>query len=111
MVLYGWGRNAEAVKYPSGVAFSIGEGTDITHLVLQIHYVSGRTLDDSSGIVLHLSEEASEKTASVLMYASFFVVPPGRDRHPIRNKCCYSGFEPIHTVAFRVHTHELGRYC
>eukprot|EP00210_Caulerpa_lentillifera_P005706 g5457.t1 len=109
VVLYGWGRNAASIQYPSGVAFSIGSGTDITSLVLQIHYVSGRSLDDASGIVLKLSEEASEKTASVLMYASFFSIPPRQNRYPVRNKCCYSGFEPIHTVAFRVHTHELGR--
>ena len=33
---YGWGRNAEKVEYPDGVAFSIGEGTSTSSLVLQV---------------------------------------------------------------------------
>lgn len=37
-ILYAWARNAEALELPDGVAFEIGKGTEIKHLVLQIHY-------------------------------------------------------------------------
>lgn len=33
---YGWGRNAEKVEYPEGVAFSVGTGTNMRFLILQV---------------------------------------------------------------------------
>ena len=56
-----------------------------------------------------LNKEASERTASMIMYAAGFEIPPRVEKHPVENECCYSGFEPLTTVAFRVHTHEMGR--
>ncbi len=39
-VLYGWGRNAPPLALPTGVGFSVGKGTGIQAVVLQVR--SGR---------------------------------------------------------------------
>ena len=36
LVLYGWGKNAPAVELPEGVGFSVGRGTSIQAVVLQV---------------------------------------------------------------------------
>jgi hypothetical protein len=36
LVLYGWGKNAPAVELPEGVGFSVGRGTGIQAVVLQV---------------------------------------------------------------------------
>ena len=36
LVLYGWGKNAPAVALPEGVGFSVGKGTGIQAVVLQV---------------------------------------------------------------------------
>ena len=38
-------------------------------------------------------------------------MPPGKPSHRVSSSCCYSGFEPLHATAFRIHTHELGRFA
>ena len=37
-VLYGWGKNAPAMSVPQGAAFSVGPGTSIRAVVLQVRY-------------------------------------------------------------------------
>lgn len=36
VVLYGWGRNAPAIALPERVGYSVGPGTGIRTLVLQV---------------------------------------------------------------------------
>ena len=77
---------------------------------LQIHYGVDRPDDDStSGMVLNLTEAHVPFSAGMLMYASTFIIPAKAPEHLVPNKCCYSGFEPAHGFAYRVHTHILGR--
>eukprot|EP00803_Ostreobium_quekettii_P002596 evm.model.scf_760EXC.6 EVM.evm.TU.scf_760EXC.6 scf_760EXC:55513-65279(+) len=108
-VLYGWGRNAPKLELPDGVGFSVGGEGGLNHLVLQVHYLQVRPPDDHSGVSLTLSTEAYKYSAGMMAYAINFKVPPGKPSHLINNTCCYSGLEPVRTVAFRVHTHWLGR--
>jgi hypothetical protein len=35
-VLYGWGKNAPAMTVPEGAGFSVGPGTSIRSVVLQV---------------------------------------------------------------------------
>jgi hypothetical protein len=36
-------------------------------------------------------------------------IPPKTPSYLVPTKCCYTGFEPAHGFAYRVHTHALGR--
>lgn len=109
LVLYGWGRNAPAVKLPANTAYSVGAGTGATTLVLQVHYLNLRPPNDTSGVALRLSERPARYSAGLVAYASSFTIPPGKPAHLVENECCYTGFEPARGFAFRVHAHALGR--
>jgi peptidylamidoglycolate lyase len=43
------------------------------------------------------------------MFASGFVIPANAPNHHVVMQCCYDGPQPLSAVAFRVHTHALGR--
>lgn len=76
---------------------------------VQIHFAVERPQQDVSGVKLQISNEHIPFSAGMLMYASSFHIPPQQEEHLIPTRCCYSGFEPAHGFAFRVHTHGLGR--
>jgi hypothetical protein len=75
----------------------------------QVHYEKGRPAGDAPGFGLSLSPRPTRNAAGMLTFASRFAVPPGKPSHRVASACCYAGFEPLHALAFRVHTHELGR--
>ena len=43
------------------------------------------------------------------MFASGFVIPAATPSYHVPMQCCYDGPQPLTAVAFRVHTHLLGR--
>jgi len=43
------------------------------------------------------------------MFATGFVIPADTPSHHVAMQCCYDGPQPLTAVAFRVHTHTLGR--
>lgn len=108
-VLYGWGKNAPAIVLPEGVGYSVGPGTGIRALVLQVHYLDIRPANDTSGIKLRLSDQAVPYSAGMVAFAAAFSIPPRQPSTLVPNSCCYSGWEPLHGFATRVHTHGLGR--
>lgn len=108
-VLYGWGKNAPAVHLPEGTGFSVGPGTATQTVVLQVHYLNLRPAGDASGVRLHFSSKPQPFAAGLIAYASGFTIPPLTKSHLVPNDCCYSGFEPLHAFAVRVHTHSLGK--
>ena len=77
--------------------------------LLQVHYSSVRPPADRSGVRLKLTDAALPFSAGMMMFASYFTIPPGLPSHHVPTRCCYSGFEPTHGFAYRVHTHALGR--
>ncbi|KAK9837060.1 hypothetical protein WJX84_000291 [Apatococcus fuscideae] len=109
-VMYGWGRGADAMHLPPGTSFSVGPGTAVAHVVLQIHYMGKRPEKDESGVRLSLTRQPQPLAAGMLHFASWFSIPPRQPSHHIDNRCCFNGFEPAEGFAFRVHTHLLGRY-
>lgn len=74
-----------------------------------MHYLNGRPANDTSGLVLHLSGKAVDYSAGMAAFAASFVIPPRTPRTLAPNACCYSGWEPLHGFAARVHTHGMGR--
>ncbi|EFN58531.1 hypothetical protein CHLNCDRAFT_34137 [Chlorella variabilis] len=106
-VLYGWGKNAPAMAVPDGAGFSVGPGTSIRTVVLQMHYLNGRPANDTSGLTLRLSPQEVPNSAGMVAFASAFFIPPDTPETVVDNTCCYSGWEPLHGFATRVHTHAL----
>lgn len=107
-VLYGWGKNAPEVNLPEGVGFTVGPGTAITSVVLQVHYLKVRPHGDASGVRLAFSRQPVPYSAGMVAYASSFVIPPGKKSFPVPNTCCYNNFEPMKAIGYRVHTHAMG---
>ncbi|PSC71645.1 peptidyl-glycine alpha-amidating monooxygenase [Micractinium conductrix] len=110
-VLYGWGKNANAIALPDGVGYSVGPGTGVQALVLQMHFLVLRPPNDKSGsgLTLHLGEQPVPYSAGMIAYAAGFRLPPGQPSILVPNSCCYAGWEPLHGFAARVHTHSMGR--
>lgn len=108
-VLYGWGKNAPPVHLPAGAGFSVGPGSGTRSVVLQVHYLNLRPENDSSGVRLRLTPNPVPYSAGLVAFAATFSVPPRKESTLVPNECCYSGFEPLHGFASRVHTHALGR--
>ena len=83
----------------------------------QIHYLrpptnssaAGATPTDSSGVIMHITSQPVAKAAGILMFATSFVIPPRTPDYHVAMECCYDGPQPLTAVAFRVHTHALGR--
>lgn len=75
----------------------------------QMHYLNGRPANDTSGLVLHLSSTPVAYSAGMAAFATSFRIPPLTKSTLINNTCCYSGWEPLHGFAARVHTHAMGR--
>ena len=74
-----------------------------------MHYTHVRPPGDASGVRLRLTDAALPFSAGMMMYASYFQIPPRAPSHLVPVRCCYSGFEPARGFAYRVHTHALGR--
>jgi hypothetical protein len=74
-----------------------------------VHYTHKRPDGDKSGVRLKLTDDVLPFSAGMMMYASYFQIPPQTPSHLVPTRCCYAGFEPTHGFAFRVHTHALGR--
>jgi hypothetical protein len=106
---YGWGRNAPELQLPDGVGFSVGKGSGVRYIVMQVHYLQPKPAGDTSGVALTLQPTPVPFAAGMLSYASWFTIPPGKKEHLVPNSCCYAGFQPLTTFAVRVHTHTLGR--
>jgi len=58
---------------------------------------------------MHITTAPVAKAAGILMFATAFVIPPNTPDHHVTMECCYDGPQPLTAVAFRVHTHALGR--
>jgi peptidylamidoglycolate lyase len=52
---------------------------------------------------------AKSQPQGILMFASAFTIPARDPDYHVRMECCYDGPQPLSAVAFRVHTHTLGR--
>ena len=49
---YGWGRNAPKLELPKGVGFSVGKGSAVKWIVMQVHYLKEKPAGDNAGVRL-----------------------------------------------------------
>jgi hypothetical protein len=49
---YGWGRNADKLELPKGVGFSVGKGSAVKWIVMQVHYLKEKPAGDNAGVRL-----------------------------------------------------------
>lgn len=49
---YGWGRNADKLELPKGVGFSVGKGSAVKWIVMQVHYLKEKPVGDNAGVRL-----------------------------------------------------------
>ena len=55
-IIYGWARNADNLKLPDGVSFTL-DPEEIHYLVLQVHYSEVIAQPDTSSLALEISHE------------------------------------------------------
>lgn len=51
-IRYGWGRNAAKLELPKGVGYSIGKGSAVKWIVMQVHYLKEKPAGDNAGVRL-----------------------------------------------------------
>jgi len=109
--LFIWGRNAGPLVLPRGVSFKVGKSTQLTRVVLQIHYKKGAvTQGDQSGVVIHYSEEHQNLTAGIKSLHAGGVILPASKTY-LEAGCPLTGRQEIHPLYFLVHTHDLGTWA
>lgn len=114
-ILFGWALDAPAIELPPQVGFEIGGNTDISYLVLQVHYGNIKPFRDSpqmtdnSGIILETvsgQNHGISKLAGIYLLVSYGYVPIGLSKHTM--ECMIDDDNVIHPFRFRTHTHKLG---
>lgn len=71
--------------------------------------MNGRPAGDASGVDILLSGRLESRQLGMLSFAARFSIPPGQPAYDVSALCCVSGFQPLVPLAYRVHSHELGR--
>ncbi|XP_036330065.1 peptidylglycine alpha-hydroxylating monooxygenase [Rhagoletis pomonella] len=111
-ILYAWARDAPRLELPDGVGFKVGRETPIKYIVLQVHYAhidmfkDGNT--DDSGVYIDYTLRPLNKLAGVLLLGTGGVIPPKSVEH-METACEISENKTIHPIAYRTHTHSLGK--
>jgi hypothetical protein len=110
-LLYGWGRNAPPMHMPDEVGFRVGAGSGaFAALVLEVHYLEKQdaSSEGESGLDVVISSGKPAKSASMLAWASYFSLNPGKEEALVRATCTYEASRALKAFSFRVHTHERG---
>ncbi|KAF7642390.1 hypothetical protein LDENG_00258640 [Lucifuga dentata] len=112
-VMYAWARNAPPTKLPSGVGFKVGRNSELSYLVLQIHYGDISAFKDHhrdcSGLTLTMTTKPQLFIAGIYLLMSVdTVISPGKRVTNADIACDYTSY-PIYPFAFRTHTHHLGK--
>lgn len=61
---YGWGRNADKLELPKGVGFSVGKGSAVKWIVMQVHYLKEKPAGDNAGVRLRWAAAGIEPCSS-----------------------------------------------
>jgi len=108
-LLYGWGKNAPPMHMPEDVGFRVGEGA-FRVLVLEVHYLEKQSAGavGKSGLDVILASGRPKMSASVLAWASYFSLQPGKKDELVAATCAYEQSRELKAFGFRVHTHDRG---
>ncbi|XP_015108910.1 peptidylglycine alpha-hydroxylating monooxygenase [Diachasma alloeum] len=111
-ILYAWARDAPDLILPEGVGFKVGGDSPIEYLVLQVHYAhvdhfrGGKT--DDSGIFLRYTRQPMSKLAGVFVLGTAGGIPAWK-AEKMETACTLKENKTIHPIAYRTHTHSLGK--
>uniref|UniRef100_A0A1I8GTK7 Peptidylglycine monooxygenase n=1 Tax=Macrostomum lignano TaxID=282301 RepID=A0A1I8GTK7_9PLAT len=109
-IVYAWARNAPELRLPANTGFVIGGASSIQYIVIQVHYLHGRSQPDRSAVNLQLSSRPQPFTAGIfLMMAYSGSIQPGAQHATLDVSCKYSGSSEMRPFAFRTHAHALSR--
>ena len=74
-----WSLDADALIFPKDVSLTVGNNSNIRHLVLQVHYISKDKIPDTgdtSGVVVEYQTEQTEFAAGRARHSSCPPPPP-----------------------------------
>ena len=111
--LFGWAKDAAGIALPSHAGFELGPHSSIKTLVIQVHYA--KPLPDPNSAGVRMFYTPSRELAGISNYAgvvpgiaaSKLVIPPGVAKTSIPVTCAYTGDDPLHVFAYRVHAHDM----
>ena len=114
-VLFGWASDSDEHRLPGGVAYSVGPGTGILEVVLQVihvpvdqphppsplccdrilvltdaatcqvRYAAGRPAEDRSGFSLTVAAQTAPLAAGMVTFASLFTLPAKQPAYKVRH--------------------------
>ncbi|CAI9730823.1 peptidylglycine alpha-amidating monooxygenase-like [Octopus vulgaris] len=111
-ILYAWAKNADPAKLPCNVGFHIGKGSNISSLVMQVHYKNKFTdaqPADNSGLSLYVTKHKQKYAAGIFILDSDDgFIPKSTPLSNIDVSCKFPR-RVIYPFAFRTHAHNLGK--
>lgn len=114
-IIYAWAMDAPKLVLPEKVGFKVGKETEISFLILQVHYAHvDRFLNgdyDQSGIILSMVPGITKtvtKRAGVLLLGTLGHIQARSTEH-METSCRINQPIVMHPFAFRTHTHKLGK--
>ncbi|TNN08191.1 Peptidyl-glycine alpha-amidating monooxygenase A [Schistosoma japonicum] len=108
-ILYAWGMDAPALRFPLGVGYPAGLNSPIKGFELEVHYLNP-TKSDHSGLNLVVTDQIQPRIAGIfLLFSSDATIPPGEKNYAIDVSCRISSTMPVTLMAIRGHAHSMGR--
>lgn len=113
-IVYAWAMDAPELHLPPGVAFKVGDDTDIQYLVLQVHYkdvsffLPPKNETDVSGVTMITTDVPQPKRAGVYLMGTGGMLPAHATTY-FETACSYNDPYVMHPFAFRTHAHTHGR--
>ena len=113
--LFGWAKDAAGIALPTHAGFELGPHSSIKTLVIQVHFAKPLPEPSSAGVRMFYTP--SREIAGITEFAgvvpglaaSKLVIPPRTPKTTIPITCAYTGDEPLHVFAYRVHAHDMAR--
>ncbi|CAJ0574305.1 unnamed protein product, partial [Mesorhabditis spiculigera] len=107
-ILYAWAKDAPDLTLPKDVGFQVGGSSNINFLVMQVHYMHEKDVEDKTGIALTHTEEPQPKQAATMLLVTGGQVPP-QSVESFETACVMEESVVLHPFAYRTHTHRHGR--
>ncbi|CAF1648891.1 unnamed protein product [Adineta ricciae] len=108
LIVHVWALNGQPLILPKDVGFVVGRNTPYKFIIVNLHYLSIVT-DDNSGNQLLVSRKSRPYRAGIMLSGTHhFHLPPKTHKIQATFSCCYRGSR-INIFAVKLHTHRWGR--
>ncbi|CAF1617266.1 unnamed protein product [Adineta ricciae] len=108
LIVHVWALNGHPLILPNDVGFVVGRNTPYKFIIVNLHYLSIVT-DDNSGNQLLVSRKSRPYRAGIMLSGTHhFYLPPKTHKIQATFSCCYRGSR-INIFAIKLHTHRWGR--